>query len=633
MRLFDKRPLCFACSAALLLGLLFAYTGIYAVIAAAAVCAACFILVFALKYRYRKTLAVVFSAALVLCLSFSVFYITSSVVEYDDAEIKGYVLPYSENEYTQIYKITEINGKPANIKAVSTADAVRAGAFAEFTAKASLKKYGGAYEDTYKSKGIYYSVNCSGFALTGKTHKNIEYYANAVRNFAAERLYRVSDNAGILCRVFLGISDGVPQSFASDMRQLGLSHLLAVSGLHVTALLFGADLVLRRAAGKNKVNYIVLSCIALCYMLVTGLSGSVVRASLMYLISRVSYLTGRKNDPVTSLTFAAFIIVAVNPLSMYDLGFILSVTATLGITVAGSPLSAFLCGKLPSKLGFLKPVISGVLITLSALLFTLPAAAFSFGKINAGAALYNLMAAPLVTVLLYACPYAVIFSGVPFIGRGIGLLCDGICSVLMSAVRFFADRPTPSVSVAYPFVIPLVIVTVVTAGVFAVFTKKKLPYICIALSFILVFSAFAAVFSLTYAQKTVIMVSRGNRGDYIAVTSGGECTVFDLTTGGVDGFYALSSKLLSVGVVGADYVLPKDASARHIQSLVRNGSSFDINGIYAPPNAAGYAKTLSGRDVKETDGDYYKQFENIITFDGFEYEIKNNEGITVIYVE
>ena len=104
MRLFDKRPLCYACSAALLLGLLFAYTGIYAVISAAAVCAACFILVFALKYRYRKTLAVVFSAALVLCLSFSVFYITSSVVEYDDAEIKGYVLPYSENEYTQIHK-------------------------------------------------------------------------------------------------------------------------------------------------------------------------------------------------------------------------------------------------------------------------------------------------------------------------------------------------------------------------------------------------------------------------------------------------------------------------------------------------------------------------------------------------
>ena len=633
MRLFDKRPLCFACTAALLFALLFAYTGIHATIAAAAVCAAGFVLIFALKYRYRKTLAVVFSAVLVISASFFVFFITSSVTEYDGAEVCGYVLPYSENEYTQIYKITKINGKPANIKAVAAVDTVRADGFAEFTAKASLKKYGGIYEDTYKSKGIYYSVDYSGFELTGKTHKDISYYADAVRNFAAGCLYRVSDNAGILCRVFLGVSDNVPQSFSSDMRQLGLSHLLAVSGLHVTALLFGADLVLRRTAGKNKVNYIILSCIALVYMLVTGLTGSVVRASLMYLISRVSYITGRKNDPVTSLTFAAFIIVAVNPLSVYDLGFILSVTATLGIIVAGAPLSAFINGKLPSKLGFLKPVISGVLVTLSALLFTLPAAAVSYGKINVGAVLYNLIAAPLVTVILYACPYAVIFSAVPFVGRGIGLFCDGICSVLVSAVRFFADKPTPSVSVAYPFVIPLVIAAVASAAVFAVFTKKKLPYICVALSFILVFSAFAAVFSLTYAKKTVIMVSQGNRGDYAAVISGGKCTVFDLTSGGSDGFYALTEKLLSVGIVGADYVLPHGSTARHIQSLYKNRAYFDINDIYAPTSAAEYAQQLVGRSVKETDGEYFKRFENVITFDNGQYEIKNNEGITVIYVE
>ncbi len=602
MRLFEKRPLCFSCTVCLLLCLLFAETGIYAVIIAAAVCAAglCAVLIF--RSRYRRTLILLFSAAFICCSSFFLYFIFSRTSECEDARIRGYVLPYSENGYTQVYGITSVNGRPVNIKAVSQTTGGDIAAYAEFEATADLSAYSGVNEKAYKSRGILYSADVSSFGTTGKIRKGISYYADAARGSLSERFYLISDNAGILCRIFLGIRDGAPRDFVSDMRTLGLSHLLAVSGLHVTALLAGLDFLLYRIFGKNKLNYAVLAVFALLYMVVTGLSGSVIRASVMYLLSRVSLISGRRNDGATSLTFAAFVIVAVNPASVYDTGFLLSVTATLGIVAAGAPLSSYLSGRLPSKLGFLKPVLSAVLITASALLFTLPVAASSYGKLAYGAVLYNLIAAPLVTVLLYACPWALLLSFLPYVGRAAGLFCDGICSFLVWVVKLFARYDPPSVSVKYPFVIPLICVFAAALLISAAITKKKRVYACLALSFIVVFSSFAAVFSLTYDKKSVIIVSPGKNGDFVAVTEGGKCTVFDCTSGGTDGFYPLTEKLLSFGVTHADYVIVSEPSARHVQGLVRACSYFDLDGIYVPPSVLELSNSLCGRDAEAADG-------------------------------
>ena len=603
MKLFDKRPLCLACSAALLLSFVFAYAGLYAVFAAA-VCAAAALAVFLiLKTVAKRTVITVCAAVLVMCAVFGVYLSgIKSVATGETVHVSGYVLPDGENIYTQIYKITRADGKPVNVKAVAYVEGDPAPDYAEFEADVSFSEYEGYDRYFYKSKGVLFSAEFSSFSLTGKTRRSVSYYAGKARDFAAACLYRVSDNAGILCRLFLGIKDGAPQSFLSDMKTLGVSHLLAVSGLHVTALLAGIDFVLTKIAGKSRAKYVILSCIAVVYMAVTGFTGSVVRASLMYLLSRLSLITGRKDDPVTSLTVAAFVIIAVNPPSVFDIGFLLSFFAALGIIVAGAPAAKYIEEKLPGKIKFLKCVTSPVIITLSVLLFTLPVAAFSYGKLAYGAILYNLVTAPFAAILLYMCPYLIMFSYVPYLGRGLGLMADGLCSVLVKLVHFLAGHHVPSVSVSYPFVIPLIAVFVSAAAVLAVFSKKRLHYLCIALAFILAFSSFAAVFSLTEARRTAIIVSAGKYGDYAAVLEHGKCTVFDFTSGSADGFYPLCEKLLSLGITRADYVLAAEPASRHLQSVIRVCSYFDIDNIYAPSGIADELSEFCGKDVIKTDG-------------------------------
>lgn len=602
MKLFDKRPLCFACTAALILSFVFAYAGIYTVLAAAVCVLAAAVVFAALKMKSKRTALTVCAAVIIMCAAFSVHYFNANAVSTGKTlRVKGYVLPDGESDYLRIYNITEADGRRVSFKVVSE-DIYDAGKkYVEFESDAVISDYSGYNEQYYKSKGAFYSAEFSGLTYTGKTHKTITYYAGIIREYAASRLYAVSDNAGILCRVFLGIRGGAPRDFVSDMKTLGVSHLLALSGLHVTALLAGADIILNKITGKRRVKYVILSCAALFYMAVTGFAGSVVRASLMYLLSRVSLIAGRKNDPVTSLTVSAFIIIAFNPPSVFDVGFLLSFFATLGIITAGAPAARFIEQKLPAKIRFFRYVISPVIITVSAILFTVPVAAYSYGSLAYGAVLYNLVIAPFVTVILYLCPYLLLFSYVPFAGRFLGLAADGLCEILVKTVDLLADHAVPSVSISYPFVIPLIIVFVCAAAVMAVFSKKRVHYLCVALAFVLIFSLLVAIFSLTVTNKTVIIVSAGKYGDYAAVLDYGKCTVFDFTSGGTDGFYPLCRKLLFLGITKADYALAAKPESRHLQSVIQICSYFDIENIYAPSDIADDLANFCGKTVIVTE--------------------------------
>ncbi|MBO4421844.1 MAG: ComEC/Rec2 family competence protein, partial [Clostridia bacterium] len=592
-----------SCAAALISALLITAAGRYAAYSVCVCSVVAAVVLIAARPRAKRTGVIVCAALFAVSLSFSLYLSGLAYAQRGEAAVRGYILPDGDTGYSELIRVTSVNGVPADFKAVTDSRVPGSYAYAGFEAEMTFRPVDTVNADYYKSKGAVFSAAAESVRLTGKTRRGIGYYASALREYAAGCLYKCCDEAGIMCRLFLGMRDGAPASFLSDMRTLGVSHLLAVSGLHVTALLAGADAAISAIFGKRRCRFIFLSALALLYMAVTGFSGSVTRAALMYLIGRSSVIIGKRNDPPTSLCFAAFLIVAVNPPSAADTGFLMSFTATLGIITLGSPLSAFLDKKLPEKLFVLKKLLSAVLVTVSAVLFTLPVAAQSYGTLAYGAIFYNLVTAPVAAVLLYLAPYVILLSPVPFLGRFAGTVCDGLCSFLQSTAHALAENGIPSVSVQYPFVLPLLFVSGAALIVLAAFSKKRLHYLSLALAFIVSFSALAAVFSLTTAKKTVIIVSAGRRGDLVAALDGGRCTIFDFTSGYADGFYPLCRKLLEFGVTHADLVSASDVTARHIQSAARMCRYFDIDAIYFPKEAAETAAAFCGREVRERDGD------------------------------
>lgn len=182
----------------------------------------------------------------------------------------------------------------------------------------------------------------------------------------------------------------LPYNIRDDFINAGLAHVLAASGFHIS-LLLGVVLALSRsfpAQGKLYLGSFTL----VVYVCLTGFSPSVLRAALMGLGALVALVTERKVKPLGSLLLAAIILLLINPLWLWDLGFQLSFLATLGLIVTVPGIS--------KKLDWLPSAIASVIaIPIAATIWTLPLLIHNFHILAPYSILLNILATPVVAIV------------------------------------------------------------------------------------------------------------------------------------------------------------------------------------------------------------------------------------------
>jgi competence protein ComEC len=179
----------------------------------------------------------------------------------------------------------------------------------------------------------------------------------------------------------------VPYDLRDAFVQVGLAHALAASGFQVS-LILSAVLTLGRALPTSQ--QILLGASALLfYGFLSGAEPSIVRAILMGFAGLVALGLQRQTRPVGVLLAIATLMLLYNPLWIWDLGFQLSVLATLGLLVTVPPLV--------EALDLLPPVLAtAIAVPLAATLWTLPLQLYTFGVLP----LYSLFANVLTALLL-----------------------------------------------------------------------------------------------------------------------------------------------------------------------------------------------------------------------------------------
>lgn len=200
-----------------------------------------------------------------------------------------------------------------------------------------------------------------------------------------------SPDGQLLSSIVLGRSAvDLPYQIKDLFMQSGLAHILAASGFQI-ALLLGVVLKLtQRFSSKNRliISIIVLSF----YILLTGAEASVCRAGLMGLATLLGLLTERQVNALGSLFVAGILLLIINPLWMWDLGFQLSFLATLGLIISANQIE--------QKLDFLFPVIANPLaVTLAANLWVFPLTIFTFKTFPVYSIFVNLITTPFVIII------------------------------------------------------------------------------------------------------------------------------------------------------------------------------------------------------------------------------------------
>lgn len=268
----------------------------------------------------------------------------------------------------------------------------------------------------------------AGFSIRG--------FAYNIRDELGARMdVQFEQTAPIVRAMLLGDQTKVPDEWSDWMRDSGIVHLLAVSGLHVALWYFLLDRLLRFLPFSPRVRWWLLLCILSAYALLTGLADSVLRASVMLLMIQGGHVLKRKVDPVSSLAFAAGCILTVRPLDLFAPGFQLSFCAVLGLVL----LRPTLRKALPSKPLWLW---DGLSTTVAAELGFLPAVASWFGNVSVIGLLVNLVAVPLAGLLI---PAAVLGTALYAIWSPLGwpliMAAKGLAIVLLLSAKVGAAIP------------------------------------------------------------------------------------------------------------------------------------------------------------------------------------------------
>jgi competence protein ComEC len=216
--------------------------------------------------------------------------------------------------------------------------------------------------------------------------------------------------ASLLSAIILGIRRTLPSELMLRFSEAGITHIIAISGQNitiVTTILMNLGLAFYLS---RKQSFYFAGFILIIYVVLTGMSASVVRAGIMGFLVLLAMRLGRLNQSTNALVFAACLMLLVNPkLLRLDISFQLSFAAILGLIYL-SPVFEKWLEKIPNPF----QIREMVTMTMSAQVFTLPMIIFYFSRLSVIAPLTNILILPilpyLMTLGLLAAIVGIIFA-------------------------------------------------------------------------------------------------------------------------------------------------------------------------------------------------------------------------------
>lgn len=221
-------------------------------------------------------------------------------------------------------------------------------------------------------------------------------------NYAIERaLFNNLDGetAAVCYAMLTGNTDAISENTLTAFRNGGVAHIFAVSGLHIGVIFGALTFIFKKLRINRYVSTALRIAVIFIYSGICLFSASSVRALVMCSVSAVARCFYRKHDSLNALALAAVIVLLINPLQLFSVGFMLSFSAVLGILVLGKNVGRLL-GFLPEKIG------NALSVGVSAQISIIPVQLTSFGYFSAAGIALNPVFIPVISVLyilLFIC--------------------------------------------------------------------------------------------------------------------------------------------------------------------------------------------------------------------------------------
>ena len=216
----------------------------------------------------------------------------------------------------------------------------------------------------------------------------------AVRAFT-EKIRLVYGQKSFLAEALLtGSRDNLDPLLKEQFRRAGVSHVLALSGMHLGIIALFVFFIVRRFAGP-RLSILVVNAVNVLYLILAGISPSLLRAVIMFALVSLGKLMGAKVNLMRVLVFTFSLSLMIFPGYFFSVSFQLSFLALAGILLFTVPIADSLERILP---GFMA---AGIACSLSAVIMTAPVTFYNFGAVYPTGIISSMLISPVVT--LYMC--------------------------------------------------------------------------------------------------------------------------------------------------------------------------------------------------------------------------------------
>ena len=256
---------------------------------------------------------------------------------------------------------------------------------------------------------------------------------------AQAKLLGVPEGSLLSAMVLGRLAVDLPYEIRDIFVQVGLAHILAASGFQVSFLLGIILAVTQRFSPKIRFSLGLLTL--LLYLGLTGISPSVLRATLMGLAVLIALVSQRQTKPLNVLLGVAILLLIANPTWIFDIGFQLSFLATLGLMVTVPPLM--------QGLNWMPPFFASLIaVPLAVTIWTLPLQLYIFNVLSPYSILVNIIASPLISIItLGGMASALVALMLPGMGS---LIAQGLHYPIFGLIEtadYFSQLPGNSIAV------------------------------------------------------------------------------------------------------------------------------------------------------------------------------------------
>ena len=454
----------------------------------------------------------------------------------------------------------------------------------------SSRNYGGFnYRRYLYSKKIYGIIEIQNYKKID-VRKDIYYYLGNVRLKCFEILDDEYDTKerSFLKSILLGYKNDLEEDIKEDFRKSSLSHIIAISGMHISYVMIFLETLFKMTSLHKKVKNIIEAGILMIFMIFIGMTPSCVRACLMFSYALLGKSIDRKPNHYIGMLLSLVIIVGLNVYNIFNIGLWLSFLSTLGIICLSRLINRMLIRKIgKDKMQYFTECFS---VSFASQLFIFPITIKSYNSFSSSFFIPNFLVSIFIGPTIILGYMSILLSIIRPVSTLIVLVEKILISIILSIAKYGGKLPfssnqiiTPNwiIIIVYYFIVMLILrysyknrigfIRIILRNPIKAFSlHKKLP-IKIVISFTIIVIITSQVLPMNNRTLKIYFIDVGQGDSCLIKTPQNKTILIDGGDGGGDkydyGKNVLFPYLMDRRIRKLDYIIISHFDSDHIGGL------------------------------------------------------------------